>query len=139
MGCADRLTSFIYLQPVIHLAIENSINRSRGHCCSLDVGRSPDTRLLGEVRVGAMAESAFEESGFLPFSEDKREPSLAAGDGEATADARDVFSFSVEHHEEKRSAAMAGFFMLIFQELSSSFLLEQSTIRSTPHHLVCVC
>ena len=73
------------------------------------MGRSTDTRLLGEVRVGAMAVSALEDSGFLPFSEDKREPSLAVGDGEATADARDVFGFSVEHHEEKRRAAMAGF------------------------------
>ena len=48
-----------------------------------------------------MEVSALEESGFLPFSEDKREPSVAAGDGEATADARDVFGFSSEHHEEK--------------------------------------
>ena len=93
MCCADRLTSFIYLQRVIHLATEKSINRSRGHCCSLDVCRSTDTRLLGEVRVSAMAVSVLDESGFLPFSEDKREPSLAAGDGEATADARDVFDF----------------------------------------------
>ena len=73
-------------------------SKSRGHCCSLDVGRSTDTRLL---RVSAKAVSAIEESGFLPFSEDKREPSLAAGDGQATADARDVFGFSAEHHKEK--------------------------------------
>ena len=86
-----------------------------------------------------MAVSALEVSGFLPFSEDKREPSLPAGDGEATADARDVFGFSAEHHEEKRRAAMAGFFLLTFQVLSSSFLLEQTTIRSTPLYLVCVC
>ena len=85
-----------------------------------------------------MAVSAHEESSFLAFSKDKREPSLAAGNVEATADARDVFGFSVEHHEEKRRAAIAGFFLLIFQELSSSFLLEQSIIRSNPHYLVCM-
>ena len=78
------------------------------------MGRSTDKRLLGEVRVSAMAVSAIEGSGFLPFSEDKREPSLAAGDGEVTADARDVFGFSAEHHEEKSCGGRGRVFSVDF-------------------------
>ena len=89
----DSIT-LIHLPAVFYLIIQRGRSRSTDHEDSLVVVVTTDTGLLIERCVGALAVIAGVESCFLPFSKDEEEPSLIATDGEATADAVDVYCFS---------------------------------------------
>ena len=89
----DSIT-LIRLHAVFYLIIRRGRSRSTDNVDSLVVVVLADTSLLVERGVEALAVKAGVESCFLPFCKDEVEPSLVAADGEATADAVDVFGFS---------------------------------------------
>ena len=89
----DSIT-LIHLPAVFYFVIRRGRSRSTDHEDSLVVVVAADTSLLIKGGVGALAVIAGVKSCFLPFCKDEVEPSLVAADGEATADAVDVFGFS---------------------------------------------
>ena len=89
----DSIT-LIRLHAVFYLIIRRGRSRSTDHVDSLVVVVLADTSLLVKRGVRALAVIAGVESCFLPLCKDEVEPSLVAADGEATADAVDVFGFS---------------------------------------------
>ena len=89
----DSIT-LIHLLAVFCLIIRRGRSRSTDHEDNLVVVVAADTGLLIERGVGALAVKAGVEPCSLPFSKHEVEPSLIAVDGEATADAIDVFGLS---------------------------------------------
>ena len=89
----DSIT-LIHFPAVFYFVIRRGRSRSTDHEDSLVVVVAADTSLLIKGGVGALAVIAGVKSCFLPFCKDEVEPSLVAADGEATADAVDVFGLS---------------------------------------------